>query len=541
MEPELKLHLNETGKYRSEYLTFALQNLNKLDSYKDLIFNNINKNILSRVEKLQNLKSRINRIRAILPKLNECNNAMTIKSKKYYPLSKHSYYKYLNLEERPEEITNLINSNYNCNNQNVQIANVKKPLVEKPDNNILGKIPRESLDDCIASQLLSNMQKKVKDLASELYELRIRNMGSSLVNDLNDLVYEKTNYLETSFDFMNKKLIQKADLLWKIEKSEIDMRQNIDYNQLKKEEEDVPASVKKSTKKLRSKLQEAPKSITSKVKIEKYVNKKVLLEKPKEKQEFNVPISINLGGVVELNDEINEEVPTSNIDENIYPEREDLDFDFENQNDINNLNFDDDFDLPVDIITRKNLENMKNEENMNINTPTPNYSYQTANTSNINNTANNININVTNNKYNNNYSNSYNNNNNNVPQVSSSVSTGNIVVVSGGGPGVPPPPPPPPPPPDVPVIKTVPKKPAKAEEEGGNQIIEEPKKELSMAEQLATIKLKKVGTVKAKEVNPKKPPVVNHFDLLRQQIMIRNQRLNQHEEKNEEDEEEDEF
>ena len=533
MEPELKLHLNETGKYRREYLTFALQNLNKLDSYKDLIFNNINKNILSRVEKLQNLKSRINRIRAILPKLNECNNAMTIKSKKYYPLSKHSYYKYLNLEERPEEITNLINSNYNCNNQNVQIANVKKPLVEKPDNNILGKIPRESLDDCIASQLLSNMQKKVKDLASELYELRIRNMGSSLVNELNDLVYEKTNYLETSFDFMNKKLIQKADLLWKIEKSEIDMRQNI--------EEDVPASVKKSTKKSPSKLQEAPKSITSKVKIEKYVNKKVLLEKSKEKQEFNVPISINLGGVVELNDEINEEVPTSNIDENIYPEREDLDFDFENQNDINNLNFDDDFDLPVDIITRKNLENMKNEENMNINTPTPNYSYQTANTSNINNTANNININVTNNKYNNNYSNSYNNNNNNVPQVSSSVSTGNIVVVSGGGPGVPPPPPPPPPPPDVPVIKTVPKKPAKAEAEGGNQIIEEPKKELSMAEQLATIKLKKVGTVKAKEVNPKKPPVVNHFDLLRQQIMIRNQRLNQHEEKNEEDEEEDEF
>ena len=189
----------------------------------------------------------------------------------------------------------------------------------------------------------------------------------------------------------------------------------------------------------------------------------------------------------------------------------------------------------------KNLENMKNEENMNINTPTPNYSYQTANTSNINNMANNININVTNNNYNNNYSNNYNNNNNNVPQVSSSVNTGNIMVVSGRGPGIPPPPPPPPPPPVVPVIKTVPKKPAKAEVEGGNQIIEEPKKELSMAEQLATIKLKKVGTVKAKEVNPKKPPVVNHFDLLRQQIMMRFQKLKQHEDKNEEDEEEEEF
>lgn len=82
MEPEFKLHLDETGKYQSEYLTFALQNLSKLDSYKNMIFNNINKNILSRTKKLEDLKSRINRIKAILPKLNECNNAMTIKSKK---------------------------------------------------------------------------------------------------------------------------------------------------------------------------------------------------------------------------------------------------------------------------------------------------------------------------------------------------------------------------------------------------------------------------------------------------------------------------
>ena len=378
---------------------------------------------MSRVDKLQNLKSRINRIRAILPILNQCNNAMTIKSKRYYPLSKHSYYKYLNLEEKPEEISNLINSNYNCNNPNIPIINIKKPLVEKPENinTILGKIPRETLDDCISSQLVSNMQKKVEDLASELYNLRFKNIGSSLVNELNDLVYEKTNYLGTSFGFMNKKLIQKADLLWKIDKEEIDLKQNTNYNQLKKEEKEINDFSKKSNKKLPAKLQEAPKSIITKVKIEKYVNKKVLLEKPKEKQEFNLPTSINLGGVAELKDEIpNEETP--NIDENIYPEREDLDPDFDNEKDINNLNFDDDFDLPVepvDIITRKNLE--KNDGNINIMPNTPNYSYQTANTSNINNTSNNININ---------------NNINNTTQAPATVSSGNIVVVSGGGPGV---------------------------------------------------------------------------------------------------------
>ena len=100
MDAYLTLNLNDTGKYHPEYLTNAIQNLSKLDSYKDFVFNNINKNLASRVEKLQNLKSRINRIKAILPKLEETNAAITIKSKKYYPTSKHNYYKFLNLQEK---------------------------------------------------------------------------------------------------------------------------------------------------------------------------------------------------------------------------------------------------------------------------------------------------------------------------------------------------------------------------------------------------------------------------------------------------------
>ena len=536
MDPDLKLHINATGKYRTEYLTSAIQNLSKLDSYKDFIFNNINRNISTRVQKLQDLKSRINRIKAILPKLNECNHAMTIKSRKYYPTSQHKYYKYLNLEDRPEEINNLINSIYNCNNPNIPKTNIKRPLVEKGENGNLGKILKETFDDCISYQLLSNMQKKIRDLASELFDLRFKSMGSSLVNELNDLVYEKTPYFETNFGFINKKLIQKADSLWKINKEDIDLKQNVSINQMKNDEDEEPQFAKKSSKKLPKNLQEAPKSIVSKVKIEKTVTKKVLIEKT-EKQEFNLPTSINLRGIAELQDEVvNEETP--NVDENIYPEREDLDIDFENQTDINNLNFDDDFDLPVDIITRKNLENLKNEGN-NVPTSTPNYNYQSANTSNINNNnQNTINYNV-NNNINNNTNNNINNNVNSVPQVTTTTtSSGPIVVIGGSGPGIPPPPPPPPPPPVVPVKKTVAKKPEKevVGEEGQNEENDEPKKELSMAEQLATIKLKKVGTVKAKEV-PKKPKVVNHNDLLKQQILLRFKNLRLHEEENDEEEE----
>lgn len=549
MDAELKVHINETGKYRSEYLTFAIQNLSKLDAYKDYIFNNINKNIASRVQKLQNLKSRINRIREILPKLNDCNSAMTIKSKKYYPDNKHHYYQYINLQDTPEAIKKLIDSNFNSN-PNISKINIKRPLVDKGEKGTLGKIPKETLEESISSQILGNMQKKVKDLATELYELRFKNIGSSLTNELNDLVYEKTPYLETSFGFMNKKLIQKADTLWKVNKDEFDLKQNgnvINQNKDYKE----PNFAKKSSKKLPYKLQGAPKSITTKAKIEKYVSKKVLLEKTKEKQEFNLPTSINLGRVVELKDDTaNEETPIA--DENIYPEREDIDIDFDNQTDINNINLDYEYDLPVDIITRKNLENFKNDENTIYPNPN-NYNYKTANTSNINNAANNININVNdniNNVINTNTTantiNNYNNNYNQAPQNTGS--SGKIVVVNGSGPGIPPPPPPPPPPPVVPVVPV--QKAAKAntaaKKEADKEEKPEPKKELSMAEQLAKVTLKKVPDAKEEnEKNEEKPkPKLDEKDLLRQQILLRYRQITLHqkdqEEDNEEDEEEDE-
>ena len=549
MDAELKVHINETGKYRSEYLTFAIQNLSKLDAYKDYIFNNINKNIASRVQKLQNLKSRINRIREILPKLNDCNSAMTIKSKKYYPDNKHHYYQYINLQDTPEAIKKLIDSNFNSN-PNISKINIKRPLVDKGEKGTLGKIPKETFEESISSQILGNMQKKVKDLATELYELRFRNIGSSLTNELNDLVYEKTPYLETSFGFMNKKLIQKADTLWKVNKDEFDLKQNgniINQNKDYKE----PNFAKKSSKKLPHKLQEAPKSITTKVKIEKYVSKKVLLEKTKEKQEFNLPTSINLRGVAELKDDTaNEETPMT--DENIYPEREEIDLDYENPTDINNLDYD--YDLPVDIITRKNLENFKNDENTN--TPNPsNYNYKTANTSNINNTANNININVNDNFNNvintntntnintntNTINNTINNYNNSYNQASQNTGTsGKIVVVNGSGPGIPPPPPPPPPPPVVPVVPV--QQAANinkaAEKESEKEEKPEPKKELSMAEQLAKVTLKKVPD--AKEEKKKKPNPLNGLDLLKQQILLRRKQITLHQKEEEEDEEEDE-
>ena len=55
-----------------------------------------------------------------------------------------------------------------------------------------------------------------------------------------------------------------------------------------------------------------------------------------------------------------------------------------------------------------------------------------------------------------------------------------------------------------------------------------------MAEQLASVKLKKVGTVKAKEVEQEKKPI-SHNDLLKQQILLRFKNLRMHEEKDDDD------
>ena len=517
MKADLNIHINETGKFRAEYLTSAIQNLNKLDNYKNYVFNNINKNISDRVTKLQNLKSRINRIKEILPKLNDYSGALTIKSKRYYPADSHTYYHYIHLEDNPDTINNLINSNYTKNNPNFLKINTKKPLYDK-NIEFFGTIQRENLEEGLNMQELSNVQKRYQDLANELYNIRFKNIGSSLFTELNDLVYDKSQYFDTSFSFMDKKLIQKADQLWKVSKK--------DLTQVKRETnrdsylyEDVP-KYNKNLKKSAKIIQEAPKSITSKVKIEKYVNKKVLLEKPTEKQEFNLPTTINLGGVAELNDEIVEETPQTPEDNNIYPEREDLDIDFENPTDINNLIMDDDIDLPVDIITRKNLENLTNKNIINDdssnNLTKVNYNYQTATQSSTTTAP----IAPS------------------VPVSAPEPPPGVVFLNSGSGP-VPPPPPPPP----MPVVKiTAPqKKEEKKEEkkedekveESNNNVIKEP--EMSMADQLASVKLKKVGETKVKE--PPKPKSTNLMDLLKQQIDLRFKNLRMHEDKNDEGEE----
>ena len=123
--------------------------------------------------------------------------------------NQNNQYYNIHLEDNPDTINNLINSNYSKNNPNFLKINTKKPLYDK-NIEFFGTIQRENLEEGLNMQELSNVQKRYQDLANELYNIRFKNIGSSLFTELNDLVYDKSQYFDTSFSFMDKKLIQKA-------------------------------------------------------------------------------------------------------------------------------------------------------------------------------------------------------------------------------------------------------------------------------------------------------------------------------------------
>ena len=128
---------------------------------------------------------------------------------------------------------------------------------------------------------------------------------------------------------------------------------------------------------------------------------------------------------------------------------------------------------------------------------------------------------------------------NNYNQASqNAVSSGNAVVVNGSGPGIPPPPPP--------VVPVIPVKKAAntnmaAKKESENEEKPEPKKELSMAEQLAkVITLKKIQDGKKENGGKPKPTPLSGMDILKQQILLRRKQITLHQKDQEEEDEEDE-
>ena len=554
---EISLNLYDINK--DECLPNILLSLSKLDNIKENIFYDINKGLQSRIERLQNFKSRINRVRQIISSLNNVTQAMMIKSKKYYPNVEINFHKNIYLEEDINGINNMIISKRNDSIPNNKKLN-SKPL-SNPKENLLTSTRKFTMDNALLEESLILTMEKYNDLSKELFETRFKNIGIINENeDGNNLIYEHSNYTNSEFSFFDKQLLQKSTIPWEIRK---DYDNQINLNAKEKEE----ISKKDSRNHKKKEIQEAPMSIQTGEKLTTYiVSKKSFFQRTNtnnSESQLNIPTNLlNLKGVTDItninpnnNTHVDELFKPKEPETQTIPQEEEEVY----QENIQDIEVD---ELPIDKIIERNQSKTMNEINTNIQTPTSNY--QTIQTT--TNTNNTIQTTTT------------------VPTVSSvpsvqtvpsvttipsvptnpsistvptiqsnpsvpivtsvpnvpSVPIPTVVSAPKGG-NIPVPPPIPPlvinvkPKVEPPKIK--PKEEEKKSNDDGNENnIEENKeeipvkKQMSMYEEMALIKLKPKGSTKVEEKAPKN---VSMMDNLKEQIKLRFKQLNEHKKESE--------
>ena len=555
---EISLNLYEINK--DECLPNILFSLSKLDNIKENIFYDINKGLQTRIERLQNFKSRINRIKQIISSLNNVTQAMMIKSKKYYPNVEINFHKNIYLEEDINGINNIIISKRNDSIPNNKKLN-SKPL-SNPKENLLTSTHKFSMDNALLEESLILTMEKYNDLSRELFESRFKNIG--IINEKeegNNLIYEHTKYTNSEFSFFDKELLQKETIPWEIRK-DYDTQININA----KEKEELNKKELRNNKK--KEIQEAPMSIQTGEKLTTYVvSKKSFFQRSNTtntESQLNIPLNLlNLKGVTDItninpsnNTHVEElftpkepvQIPQQQEEEEIYQEN------------IQDIEVD---ELPIDKIIERNQSKTINEINTNIQTSTSNYQTIQQTTQNSNNTIQTTTTvptvpsvqtvpSVP-----------------TVPSVTTITSVPNVpsvttvptvtsisnipiptVVSAPKGGNIPIAPPIPPlvinVKPKVEPPKTKPKDEEKKSDDNDNKNEnnneenkeEKPvKKQLSMQEEMALIKLKPKGSTKVEEKAPKK---VSMMDNLMEQIKLRYNQLKEHEKESSSSDEEDE-
>ena len=92
MKQDLNCPIISNEKFSKEVLSDMITSLEQLESIKATIFNRLNTAFQERVQKLCNIKARIIRANQIIANYASITDAITLKSKYYYPFQKHNYY-----------------------------------------------------------------------------------------------------------------------------------------------------------------------------------------------------------------------------------------------------------------------------------------------------------------------------------------------------------------------------------------------------------------------------------------------------------------
>ena len=171
MKREFEINLINNETYFNEFFDSAVSSLEKIENYKNVLFNRLNNALTLRVNKLCNLKSRINRINQILATYPAINKAITIKSKFHYPTKDHSYYTPIAYVENNDNIVNFFNK------QNFEIIN--KNIQHK--NETLGNFRNNEKNMTVYERYLETLS-KYNDVAQELNNILL-NTGFNAKND----------------------------------------------------------------------------------------------------------------------------------------------------------------------------------------------------------------------------------------------------------------------------------------------------------------------------------------------------------------------
>lgn len=328
MNPVYEIGIVNNDCYSNEALLSSITCLDRLDKICDDVFNVINNAITERKTKLEKLQSRIVRIFSIISLLKNQNQIINVKSLRYYPQKESDYYP-----------THSIFNKQN-NNDNQENEEEKKLLKSINKINKNRNRPKRTLDDIY----------KINEALSQLEDYK------DISNNYKEIIKEKNispvlNYFTSAFQFEPKHNI-------------IDSNEKKDYSI--KEISFTKEAKAKNQKFKKRKLQEAPISIKegSKIRQLNFDSQKKMMSIFKSEINFELPNSVNLGDIANI--------PTnnaSNINQiNTSNSIDDGASQFEGNNvvdDVNQENIDEDdkieYQTPIDLI-RFNKVNKGNQQ-----------------------------------------------------------------------------------------------------------------------------------------------------------------------------------
>lgn len=345
MKTQFEIPTNYHSLYKNEGLTQILTSLDKLEQINSEVFNSINRSIIDKKTRLENLHSRIIRIGAIIKQLEQVPQAITLYSKKFYPENNDSYH------------VNSIYYQDTCDFKLItqKFKSVQLDLNTNPSNleASLGKSPDGDMQDIQLSQEILNSLPDFKGIKSELTQTNCSKLFDSEKAD------PQTEMLNSIFNYMTRSKVFGEQLETQIKTLNRESQLLSEFMRNKKD-----------NRKNKEKPSDAPFTMMNNEKIKAYKKHSLTLRtKPKDMKDDNfdskIKQNINLGNVVEI-DVMTGHNTLMGFDEGRY---EDETSDFPPLEQIFSDDIHGNFELPIDKVRnlKKSQTNANALSSMNVN------------------------------------------------------------------------------------------------------------------------------------------------------------------------------